>query len=125
MSGQRKKPYKRNNQGPSSLDRILDRPCQIHGTLDKPANHTHRSCLQAGKLNAEDKEKGSQSEIDNEEPRPPNIGGQKKFPPSQNGEHDIRYPYPQEGALTRAQGRLCDRASRPKIQSMVVMPEHL
>ena len=82
--GQRKKPYKRNNQGPSSLDCILDRPCQIHGTLDKPANHTRRSYWvfkQAGKLNAEDKEEGSQSENDDEEPRPPNIGGQKKFPP--------------------------------------------
>ena len=37
---QRKKPFKENRDGPSSLDRILDRPCQIHGTPDKPANHT-------------------------------------------------------------------------------------
>ena len=76
--GQRKKPYKRNNPGSSSLDRILDRPCQIHGTLDKPANHTNRDCWvfkQAGKLNAKNKEKGSQSEDDNEESRPPNTGG--------------------------------------------------
>ena len=83
-SGQRKKPYKRNNEGPSSLDRILDRPCQIHGTPDKQANHTNRDCWvfkQAGKLNAENKEKGSQSEDEDEEPRQPNIGGQKKFPP--------------------------------------------
>ena len=61
-SGQRKKPFKRNNLGPSILDRILDRPCQIHGTPDKPANHTNRECWvfkQAGKLNAENKEKGS------------------------------------------------------------------
>ena len=29
---QRKKPFKRNPPGPSSLDRILDRSCQIHGT---------------------------------------------------------------------------------------------
>ena len=35
----------------------------------------------AGKLNVENKEKGSQSEDDDEEPRQPNIGGQKKFPP--------------------------------------------
>ena len=41
-SGQRKKPFKRSNPGPSSLDRILDRSCQIHGTPDKPANHTNR-----------------------------------------------------------------------------------
>ena len=84
-SGQRKKPFKRNNSGPSSLDRILDRPCQIHDTLDKPANHNNRDCWvfkQAGKLNAENKERGSQSEDDDEEPRPPNTGGQKKPPPS-------------------------------------------
>ena len=31
-SGQRKKPFKRNNLGSSSLDRILDRSCQIHDT---------------------------------------------------------------------------------------------
>ena len=43
-SDQRKKPYKRNNPGSSSLDCILDRPCQIHGTPDKPANHTNRDC---------------------------------------------------------------------------------
>ena len=43
-SGQRKKAFKRNNQGPSSLDRILERWCQIHGTPDKLANHTNRDC---------------------------------------------------------------------------------
>ena len=59
MSGQRKKPFKRNNPGSSNLDRILDRPSQIHGTPDKPANHTNKSCWvfrQAGKLNTEHKE---------------------------------------------------------------------
>ena len=35
---------------------------------------------QAGKLNAENKEKGLHSD-DDEEPRLPNTGGQKKFPP--------------------------------------------
>ena len=40
-SGQRKKPFKRNREGSSNLDRILDRPCQIHGTPNKPANHTN------------------------------------------------------------------------------------
>ena len=83
-SGQRKKPYKRNNQGSSSLDRILDRPCQIHDTTDKLANHTNRGCSvfrKADKLNAEHKEKEPQSDDDEEEPRPPNIWGQKKFPP--------------------------------------------
>ena len=81
-SGQRKKPFKRNNQGPSSLERILDRSCQIHGTPDKPANHTNRNCWvfkQAGKINAKNKDKGLPID-DDEEPRRPNTGGQKKFP---------------------------------------------
>ena len=50
------KPFKQSTPGPSSLDRILDRSCQIHDTPDKPANHTNRDCWvfkQAGKLNAE------------------------------------------------------------------------
>ena len=83
MSGQRKKPFKRNNQGPSSLDRILEHSCQIHGTPDKPANHTNRHCWvfkQADKTNTENKDKGLHSD-DDEEPRRPNMGGQKKFPP--------------------------------------------
>ena len=42
--GQRKKPFKRNTHGPSNLDRILDRSCQIHGTPEKAANHTNRDC---------------------------------------------------------------------------------
>ena len=61
----------------------LDRSCQIHGTPDKPANHTNRECWvfkQAGKLNAENKDKGLHTN-DEEEPRPPNSGGQKGFPP--------------------------------------------
>ena len=69
--GQRKKPFKQSTPGPSSLDRILDRSCQIHGTPDKPANHTNRDCWvfkQAGKLIAENKDKGLHSD-DEEEPR--------------------------------------------------------
>ena len=65
------------------MDRILDRSCQIHGTPDKPANHTNRDCWvfkRAGKLNAKNKDKGSHSN-DEEEPRQPNTGGQKRFPP--------------------------------------------
>ena len=79
-SRQWKKPFKKNNSGPSSLDRILDRPCQIHGTPDKPPNHTNRDCWvfkQAGKLNTENKDKGSQSEDDDKEPRPPNTGDRR------------------------------------------------
>ena len=82
-SGQRKKPFKRNTPGPSNLDRILDRLCQICGTPEKPANHTNRDCWvfkQAGKLNAENKDKGLHSD-DDEEPRQPNNSGQKGFPP--------------------------------------------
>ena len=79
--GQRKKPFKQSTPGPSSLDRILDRSCQIHDTPDKPANHTNRDCWvfkEAGKLIAENKDKGPHSD-DEEEPRQPNTGGQKRF----------------------------------------------
>ena len=81
--GQRKKPFKGSRDGPSSLNKVLDRLCQIHGTPEKPANHTQRECWvfkQAGKLNAEHKGRETPSE-DEEEPRRPNMGGQKKFPP--------------------------------------------
>ena len=76
---QRKKPFKRNTPGPSSLDRILDRSCQIHGTPEKPANHTNRVCWvfkQTGKL----RDKGLHSD-DEKEPWPPKNRGQKGFPP--------------------------------------------
>ena len=36
-SSQQKKPFKRSTPGPSSLDQILDRSCQIHGTLGNQA----------------------------------------------------------------------------------------
>ena len=73
--GQRKKPFKGNKDGPSSLNKILDKLCQIHGTSDKPANHTHRECWvfkQTGKLNAEHKGR---------DPRQQSTRGQKKLPP--------------------------------------------
>ena len=82
-SGQRKKALKINNPGSSSLDRILDRSCQIHGTPDKPANHTNRDCWvfkQAGKINAENKDKGLHRD-DDEEPRRPNTGEEISFVP--------------------------------------------
>ena len=81
-SGQRKKSFKRNPKGPSSLDRILDRLCQIHGTPEKPANHTNRDCWvfkQTCRLSADNENKGLHSN-DDEEPRPPNNNGQKVFP---------------------------------------------
>ena len=43
-SGQRNKPFKKNNSGSSSLDRIVDRLCQIHGTPNKQPNHTNKNC---------------------------------------------------------------------------------
>jgi hypothetical protein len=42
-AGQKKRPFKGNKDGPSQLDKILDRPCQINGTSDKPANRTNRN----------------------------------------------------------------------------------
>ena len=80
---QQKKPFQGSKEGPSGLNRVLDRLCQIHGTPEKPANHTHRECWvfkQAGKLNAEHKGRETPSE-DEDEPRQLNTGGQKKFPP--------------------------------------------
>ena len=77
-----KKPFKRNTPGPSSLDRILDRLCQIHGTPETPANHTNRDCWvfkQAGKLSAENRDKGLHSD-DEEEPGRRTIGDKRVFP---------------------------------------------
>ena len=45
------------------------RLCQIHGTPNKPANHTNRDCWvfkQAGKLNAENRDKGLHSDDEEE-----------------------------------------------------------
>ena len=81
-SSQQKNSFKRSTPGPSSLDHILDRSCQIHGTPDKPANHTNRECWvfkQAGKLNAENKDKGLHSD-DEEEPRCRTQEDRRDFP---------------------------------------------
>ena len=62
---------------------MVERSCQIHGTPDKPANHTNRDCWvfkQADKINAENKDKGLHSD-DDEEPRRPNMMGTKEIPP--------------------------------------------
>ena len=82
--GQWKKPFKANRDGPSKLDRIFDRPCQIHGHPNKPANHTNRSCWvfkQAGKLNAEHKGRGPPGNRDVGVVHQPDTEGQKQFPP--------------------------------------------
>ena len=81
---QRKKPFKANRDEPSNLDRILDRPCQIHGHPDKPANHTNRNYWvfkQAGKLNVEHKGRGPPGDRDDGEVHQRNTGGQKQVPP--------------------------------------------
>ena len=44
QSSQRKQPLQQSNSGPSGLDRILDRPCQIHGTPGSATNHTNKEC---------------------------------------------------------------------------------
>src|SRR5215216_5307916 len=67
-SGQRKKPFKGNKDGPSSLDKILNRPCQIHGTPDKLANHSNRNCWvfkHAGKLKPNTRGKSCQARTTN------------------------------------------------------------
>ena len=77
--GERKKPFKGSRDGLASLNKILDKLCQIHGTPKKPANHIHREYWvfkQAGKLNAKHKGRETPSE-DEDEPRQPNTGGQK------------------------------------------------
>ena len=81
--GQQKKPFKGSRDGPSNLNKILDKLCLIHDTPEEPANHTHRECWvfkQSDKLNAEHKGRETPSE-DEDEPRQPNTRGQKKFPP--------------------------------------------
>ena len=67
------------------MDKILDRPCQIHGHPNKPANHINRSCWvfkQAGKLNTKYKGKKppGDGDGDDDETRQPNTGDQKQFP---------------------------------------------
>ena len=77
--GQQKKALKGSNEGPYGLNKVLDRLCQIHGTPEKPTNHTHRECWifkQTGKLNAKHKGRETPSE-DEDEPRQPNTGGEK------------------------------------------------
>ena len=81
--GQRKKPLKANQDGPSTLDRILDRPCQIHGHPDRPANHTNRNSWilkQEGKLNADHKGRRPPGDRDDGSARQPNTRGHKHFP---------------------------------------------
>ena len=110
------------------MDRILDGLCQIHGTHEKPANHTNRDrwmFKQAGKLNAKNTDKGPHSD-DDEEPRPSNNSGQKGFPPQVRTVNMIYATLIPKRERKRAfKGRIRDRASRPKVQPMVLLPDHL
>src|SRR3954464_4771572 len=45
-------------------------------------------------------------------------------PTSADGEHDIRDPHSQTGEEACATGRIRDGASRPKVQPMVLLPDH-
>jgi hypothetical protein len=65
----------------SSLNKILDQVCHIHGTPSKPANHTHRECWvfkQSGKLNAVHKGEDTPSE-DKDEPPKQDTGNKRNF----------------------------------------------
>src|SRR3954468_24895478 len=80
--GQQKLPLKDNRDELSSLNKILDKICQINSTPGKPANHTHKECWvfkQSGKLNAEHKGLDTPSEA-NDESHKQSTGEQKKFP---------------------------------------------
>ena len=79
---QKKPPLQDNRDDLSNLNKILDRICQIHSTLGKPANHTHRDCWvfkQSGRLNAEHKGLDTPSEDDDEPPKQ-RTRKQKNFP---------------------------------------------
>ena len=81
--GQRKKPLKSNQDEPSTLDRISDRPCQIHGHPDKPASHTNRNYWvfkQAGKLNAEHNGRRPPGDKDDGAARYRTPGARNSFP---------------------------------------------
>ena len=80
---------------------------------------------QAGKLNVENKDKGLHSD-DDEEPRPPNNSGQKGFPPQVRTVNMIYATHvPKKGAEACVKGRIRGRFSRPKVQPMVLLPDHL
>ena len=69
-SGSRKRPFKGNRDNTTRLGKILDMPCQIHGSQEKPASHTNRNCWvikQASRALAEEQAKGIRSD-DEEDP---------------------------------------------------------
>ena len=72
-----------------------------------PANHTNRECWvfkQAGRAGAKNKDEEPQSDDGDEEPRAPNTGGQKKFPPqiqTVNMVHGTHTPGPDRMRILR------------------------
>ena len=97
------KSHSRQTDGPSNLDKILDRPYQIHGHPDEPANYTNKNgwvFKQASKLNAEHKGRRPPGDRDDGDVYQPNTGGQKKFPPEVKtvNMHGIRDTRPYRGA---------------------------
>ena len=101
--------------------------CQIHGTPEKPANHTNRDCWvfkQAGKLSAETRDKGLHSD-DEEEPRPSNNKGQKGFPPQVQTVNMIYATHIPKRERKRAlRDVYALEPVAPKVQPMVLLPEH-
>ena len=67
---------------------------------------------QAGKLNVENKEKGMHSD-DDKEPRPPNTGGQKKFPPEVKTMNMVYMTHTPTGELEKHSLRTEDHTTFP------------
>ena len=110
------------------MDRILNRLCQIHGTPDKPANHTNRDCRvfkQASEVNSRNKEGESQSEDDDDEPLQPNTGGQKKFPPQVKIVNMIYATHiPKKERKRALRDVYAMEPVAPKFNPMVLLPDH-
>lgn len=79
---------KKGKGGNSTLDKILDQPCDIHGPKkdgDPPATHTNQNCwvhkkaMQSGKGNADKPNPCNKDDEDEPQPGKGN-GGQKQFP---------------------------------------------
>ena len=87
-------------------------------------NHTHRECWvfkQAGKLNAEHKGRETPSE-DEDEPRQPNTGGQKKFPPEVK---TVNMIHVMKRRSKRALRDVCTvEPVTPQVQPLVGLPDH-
>ena len=104
---------------------ILDKLCQIHGTPDKPANHTHRECWvfkQAGKLNAE--HKGGRHQAKTRMSLDSKTLGQKKFPPEVKTVNMIYDSHTEEEAQMRTPRCIRRGTRHPQVQPLVGLPDH-